>query len=169
MMLNENVLGQVETHRNCCALLWGARHEMVIQLQTASLRTALPNVLIDRLLKGRIDYVVDTGAEVSLFKSEVARDLQLDPGKKVRKQELILGDGSKSRALYCEETIGIELGAEWLPVRVLFPVSETTAGMIWRTDFPLENILGLRDVLDERMLCFTPETLFVFGRKPEVE
>jgi hypothetical protein len=139
---------------------------MVIQLQTASLRTALPNVLIDRLLKDRREYVVDTGAGVSLFKSEVARELQLDPGKKVREQELILGDGSKSCALYCEETIGIELGAEWLPVSVLFPVAKTAEGMIWRTDFPLENILGLRDVLDRRMLCFTPETLFVFGRKP---
>jgi hypothetical protein len=64
----------------------------------------------------------------------------------------------------------LEIGPYPIAVPVAFPVVALRRGAMlqyqWLDGFPEENILGMEAILNQRMLCFTPDSLFVFENRP---
>ena len=117
------------------------------------------------------DFCLDTGAFISIFKAELGNKLQLniDAGKCFPKK-IILADGSNNTRLWCEQKIAVYLGSgenHKKGIRVWFPVKRVDSGVGYEWDFSYQgkNLIGMRDVLNRWMLCFTTERVFVFARK----
>jgi hypothetical protein len=113
--------------------------------------------------------IVDTGAQPSLFQAEVAIALNLDPNGGDINRDGVVGIGSALACTLCIHEIYLDIGPEAIPVRVQFPVEKVYAGATskyrWLGGVLNENILGMESVLNKRLLCFTPETLYAFEMK----
>ncbi len=117
-----------------------------------------------------VECLVDTGATTSIFQGELARKLDLDPNKEPVLDCSFEAFGGVVPCCTCKHVVYLDLGPYPIPVSVHFPVlpvrTASTVEYRWREDFPEENILGMESILDKRMLCFTPEFLFVFENRP---
>jgi hypothetical protein len=110
----------------------------------------------------------------SLFRGAVAQELgiELPSGDQGTSVDTVrLPGGERFDFYYCEHELFFSLGSHPILVPVRFPVDVLSfgAGMTpvkcrWRRDFPSQNVLLPRGVLDQVMLCFTPECMFVFDR-----
>lgn len=79
-----------------------------------------------------------------------------------------LGDAGAREGWWTEYDISLELGTNVAGVSVLVPL------VCWRgldgpffapdTDFICDNQFSVPDILHHRMLCFTPQNLYVFAR-----
>jgi hypothetical protein len=63
---------------------------------------------------------------------------------------------------WCEHELWLSLGPGYLPLEVWFPVELGPRGWQWRLGFPEWNVLGMRGVLDRRMLCVTSKEVYAF-------
>lgn len=52
----------------------------------------------------------------------------------------------------------------YMRLEVWFPVERNRRGWDWRYGFPQWNVLGMRGVLNRRMLCVTSEQVYAFVR-----
>jgi len=119
-----------------------------------------------------VECVVDTGATISIFRTEIARKLGLEPDSGEIESDTIEAFGDHGvKCCRCRHVIHLDVGPYPIPVPVRFPVKpvkEGTAGKYeWDDDFPLgKNILGMESVLARRVLCFTPDYLYAFEHRP---
>jgi ActR/RegA family two-component response regulator len=118
-----------------------------------------------------IQCLVDTGAEISLFQAKIGKELGLAPGGGTVRSMRIEGfSGHVDKGLWSEQIVYIGIGPDPIPVPVLFPVRavrpDKRLEYRWRHKGLDENILGMESVLSKRMLCFTPDYLFVFENHP---
>ncbi len=134
-----------------------------------------------------ISCVIDTGADESVFGYEAAQQLGFvppdseagkpDPNTYESDKEngyaffepAILADGSCRDAWWCYRNVGIELGGSDLSVRVRFALTlqnTPDGGLVfdWDRSSFQQNLLGMADLLSARMLCVTPEALFMLAR-----
>ena len=127
--------------------------------------------------------LIDTGTAESYFSPEVARlldivppqrDVYPDDGKQVSSafQDVVyLQDGTIFSLWWFRQIIGVKIGVEAINVSVRFPlhrvVRATGPAFVLHQGVPPNAIsrLGLRGLLDNRMLCLTPETAFAMARK----
>jgi len=162
---NSGVLGRGVCHRNRAM---SARRVVVRILAGVYWRQATVGVapLLGDWIGDGIDCLVDSGATFSVFRGEIAEQLGLSIAN-VFLEEVVLADNRRRMYWWCAHEMAVSLGAGFIPVRVRFPVVPLTGGMgyAWDRSFPGTNILGMEDVLTRRMLCFTPEVLFVFSRR----
>lgn len=162
--LNSDVVGGARSYDNCS----GVEHRIVIRLRPCTLDRSGWIRLFRRKVPDAVLCVVDTGATASVFGGDIAEALDLkiaDP----QLREMRLACGQKISGWWCRHKIGLDLGPAHLEVRVWFAVEsvEHDGVNMWRyrRDLPAENLLGMTDVLSQRMLCCTPAALFVFARR----
>jgi hypothetical protein len=65
---------------------------------------------------------------------------------------------------WCKHELWISLGSGYMELEVWFPVQLGHNGWEWRYSFPHWNVLGMRDVLNQRMLCITSDEMYAFQR-----
>ena len=114
---------------------------------------------------------IDTGATISILTAHVAKELGLTPTNPTT-AAVTLANGKSMVALWSEQLLHIPFGprpADGFSVVAWFAVSrkrllDGSFQDAWESGIPSSNLIGMKDVLRRWMLCFTPETLFVFGR-----
>lgn len=108
--------------------------------------------------------VVDTGSSISLFDGGIAKQLNLNPNGGFYCSNSILGVGGVAIPLpRCQQTIYLDIGPTPLRLNVWFPVIPVAGGRKWHVGRLKENLLGMEDLINERMICFTPTHLFAFA------
>lgn len=110
-----------------------------------------------------IQCVVNTGSRVTVFQGDVGRDLGLavpDPPS--------IGSIRTPFNLYASfwgrHRILLSVPPDLLEISVWFPMEYVNHRWRWRLGFPGWNVLGMREVLDKRLLCFAREKLYGFER-----
>ncbi len=116
-----------------------------------------------------VDCIVDTGSEHCLFTPTVAHQLGYAPRRDTA-ITLTRTDGTYININVMLEKISMQLGGRRLAIPVYFPVERISQNHgiyndTWDTRVTNNNIIGMGGLLGERMLCFTPEELFVLDRK----
>jgi gag-polyprotein putative aspartyl protease len=165
-MFNFSVVGRARYHPNEEHMAPVER--LVVKLNIGAYRPDSGYLLFQRCASH--NFLVDTGATQSILRGEVAESLGLVPVKPFY-AEAVLANGQGERRLWDAHRIGIPLGTGAIDIRVWFPVvksEDDQARSAWGWDKAAldENLLGMRDVLERWMLCFTPEALFVFEKLP---
>lgn len=139
-----------------------------LPVRETEVRVSMPVVVARDLLAPQvheIECVVDTGSSVSLFSGKIAEELDLRaPQTDVHCEDVGLAVGT-AKVMFVSQTVAIRLGSnEFFEIPVYFPVQWAGTRYVW--DSLEHNHLGMRGVLGRRVLCFTPEALFVFCRTP---
>ncbi len=94
---------------------------------------------------------VSTDSLISLFQGSIAYQLNLQPGLP------ILGGvstcvGRIPGGYWSEHRILLGLYPGYISIRVWFPIEFGNNGWQWKFGFPIWNVLGMRGVLNKRML-----------------
>jgi len=93
---------------------------------------------------------VSTDSQLSLFQGKIASQLNLQP------TPTFLGIVStcmgRTPGYWSEHRILVGLYPGYIPINVWFPVELGNNGWQWKFGFPEWNVLGMRGVLNERML-----------------
>lgn len=155
---NHAVVGAGCTYRNVALL----HRQVVIQLNAGVYWRKGSGPLL-KWASQPIKCLVDTGATTSIFNAQIAVDLGLSIEKPFLKK-ITLADDSEVSYWWSEHELALSIGPGFLGVRVRFPVEKTPTGYVWKHGFPNPSLLGMKDVWEHRMLCVTPERLFVFCR-----
>jgi len=118
-----------------------------------------------------VECLVDTGATISMFRSEIDEELGLEPdGGEIEDEPVGAFGGESVECCRCKHVVYLDIGPYPIPVPVRFPVRPVKKGAAleyeWVEGFPSENILGMESVLSRRMLCFTPDYLYAFEHRP---
>jgi hypothetical protein len=165
--------------------VWPSVDVAAVTPQTQMLRRATAGVPAQpeprnlRFVHKEVLCLVDTGRRQSVFKGEVASDLGLNPSsispQNIRLVPVPISDDQTQPCLCAEVDLWMDLVADpaiqLVHVPVFFPVEhvqDRSTGLTkcrWRTGPPWANVLGMRGLLNQVMLCFTPEVLYVFPRK----
>ena len=174
---NNKKVGRGKKHKNVSP---GGDRRVFIQVEACTLPPQLmtppakgayedPLIpVIDRSVSTNFKCLVDSGTDVSLFRPKIARELGLQPGggKMENTPLFFLIGGRPVNCWLCKYTVYLDIGPNLVPVTVGFPVqcfyTSTGKEFRWREDILQEDILGMESVLDRYMLCFTPDSLFVF-------
>jgi hypothetical protein len=125
-----------------------------------------------------VDCLVDTGASLSIFNGSVAERLNLSAADErgMTLARVHHGAGGSFQGFFYEHRLMVlDFGPSPMPVSILFPcvLRQQTTGEAsrweWNRDFPPINVLGMRDILSQGMVCFTSGALFVFERSGVAE
>lgn len=113
--------------------------------------------------------IVDTGTEYCLFKPDVADALGIRRPTSSMHLSLSPTRGTPGQLEVFRQNLTVVLGALPLTVPIHFPVrtrgySGGVRQFEWDPWALRDNILGMSGVVSRRMLCFTPERLFVLDR-----
>lgn len=142
------------------------------------------------LRQTRIGCHVNTDSIESLFQGDVAAELHLrlpnlrpdlvDPawfqGEIADEDDpncVVMGAvstfvGRFFSGYWCEREIHVGLYPGFVPVKVWFPIELGNNGWQWRLGFPIWNVLGMRGVIDKRMLSVNDLELYSMEwRSPE--
>ena len=130
---------------------------------------------------------LDTGAEESVFGYDAAVALGLVPPQQAARtldvptyesdkeigcafyEAVRLADDTIRSTWWCYRKLGIEQGGADLRIRVRFPLRTVNVDLgglrfDWERACFRDNLLGMGDLLDARMLCVTPEALVMLAR-----
>jgi hypothetical protein len=120
-------------------------------------------VLGDRFLflqQTRIGCHINTDSIVSVFQGQIAEALGLRP------QPPFIDGFSTCMELipgyWNLHEVHVGLGPNFIPVNIWFPVEYGNHGWQWRRLFPIWNTLGMRGVIDKRMLCINELEVYAF-------
>ena len=130
---------------------------------------------------------LDTGADESVFGSEAANDLGLVPPQRAARngdqgiytsdkekgcaflETVTLADDTSRSIWWCYRDVGVNQNGSDLLIRGRFPLRTVNVDhgglrFDWEPACFRDNLLGMGDLLDARMLCVTPEALFMLAR-----
>lgn len=118
-----------------------------------------------------VSMLVNTNAAFTILRGDTAKQLNLRPPMRpdeIRFSESSLPNGSRLPIYWHCRPLAIHIGSGFITLEVWFIVrvihGENGAWYCeWEDRFPEFNYLGA-NALDQRMLCFTPQTLYVFNR-----
>lgn len=168
-LLNMNVLGAGHRHLNLAGDYRGCQIDLTAGIPQQSPPRGQQPLFYLRRLDVRCHVCADFPR--TIFRGEEAIKLGLK-----NPQPAPIGslprDWRWPACVWCERELWLDVGCEPTPVTVCFPIQSVTAldgsdaEWQWCTDFLPFNILGMEEILDKYMLSFTPEALFVIGRKP---
>lgn len=110
--------------------------------------------------------LLDTGSDRTFFRGEIARTLALPKptDDEVKNDGIEVFGGDVVPCCVCLRKLYLELGPDPIPVSVFFPVTRPAGGIAydWVDGFPQQNVLGMKSVLNRRMLCITRDFLYAF-------
>jgi hypothetical protein len=143
---NEAVIGDGRDYDQ--AILADNRVEVVLNVGVPPDAAPPGPILLKR--RDRIGCHINTDSAVSLFQGNVAFKLNLQP------RPPFLGIvstcvGNVSH-YWNEYSVYVGLHPGYIPVSVWFPVELGNDGWQWEFGFPTWNVLGMRGVIDRRML-----------------
>jgi hypothetical protein len=109
-----------------------------------------------------LDCHISTDTQPTVFQAGIAHGLKLPlVAPFFRRVNTFLGSYT---GWWCKQDLWLSIGPGYMPLEVLFPVQHGAHGWGWRFGLPQWNVLGMRDVLNRRMLCVTSEHVFSFER-----
>jgi hypothetical protein len=99
----------------------------------------------------------------TIFQGQIAHQLRLPLTNVFAK--LVGTPFGTYHGFWSEHKLWLSLGPGDSQLDVWFPVQQGAHGWEWHYAFPMWNVLGMKEVLDHRMLCMTAEHVCVFERK----
>jgi len=154
---NDKVIGQGREYLNEAA----TGDLCIIRLNAGTpWKRLTPNLLFVHALD--VACRIGTDTQPTVFLGNIADKLNLQPLDPFPARVSTFLDSHVG--WWCKHELWLSLGPGYMPLEVWFPVELGGRGWQWRYGFPQWNVLGMRNVLNRRMLCVTSEEVFAFER-----
>lgn len=111
----------------------------------------------------RIACHVNSDAKETVLQGQIAAELNLQPVDPFSAR--IATHMGVYPGLWNRHELWVAFGPDYFPLEVWFPVEPEGRGWAWRSDrFPQWNVLGMRGLIDRRMVCITSSEVYAFER-----